>query len=244
MDYLVSLERFYGPLDLLLYLLEKHQIDIYDIPIALITDQYMEHLAASRERDLDHIGEFLAMASYLLNLKSSTLLPHHRGEGEVEEEDNRLSLVRQLLEYRRFKQAARDLEQMVQDEGHHVFFRPAGHWEEFRQETISGNLQSLHRVYEQLLQGLEADEIYAIPQDDICIEETMSAIGTFLNRRGKIAVKELFCLARTRRELTVMFLALLELVRRGTLWANQVSEDDEIEIEWLDGGVEDYADAQ
>lgn len=240
MEYVVSLERYYGPMDLLLYLLEKNQLDIYDIPIALITDQFMEHLEVSLERNLDHIGEFLSMASYLLNLKSRMLLPQRRGEeGEEEAEDGRMSLVQQLLEYRRFKGVAQQLEQMVDDEEHRVFFRQAGNLSDFRSEALSGNMQALRRVYEQLLQGLEADAIYAIPQDEIRMEEKMEAVAQYMSGRPLASAGQLFALARTRRELTVMFLAILELIRRGQLSARQDSEDDDIELIWLEGVVYD-----
>ncbi len=110
----VKLETFEGPLDLLLYLIKKNEIDIYDIPISVITQQYLEYLEIMKNLNLDVAGEFLLMAATLLHIKSKMLLPpteEEEGEGEKEEEDPRAELVRRLLEYQRFKEAAQELVQ-------------------------------------------------------------------------------------------------------------------------------------
>src|SRR3989338_5253833 len=113
MTYKVKLEVFEGPLDLLLYLIKKEEIDIYDIPIAKITDQYLEYLELMKLLDLTIAGEFLVMAATLMHIKSRMLLPPDQLEEAGEEEaDPRTELVRRLLEYRKFKEAAQDLSQM------------------------------------------------------------------------------------------------------------------------------------
>src|SRR4030042_830004 len=112
MSYQVKLQVFEGPLDLLLFLIKKNEIDIYDIPIAVITQQYLEYLEMMKNLDLDVAGEFLLMAATLLLIKSKMLLPtpeEQPAEGEQEEEDPRAELVRRLLEYQRFKEAAQQL---------------------------------------------------------------------------------------------------------------------------------------
>jgi len=113
MTYKVKLEVFEGPLDLLLYLIKKEEIDIYDIPIAKITDQYLEYLELMKLLDLNIAGEFLVMAATLIHIKSRMLLPPDQLEGEEkEEEDPRAELVRRLLEYKKFKEAATELSHM------------------------------------------------------------------------------------------------------------------------------------
>ena len=105
--YVVDLEAFHGPLDLLLYLIDRNEVDIYDIPISDITEQYLQHLQLSGDSDLENLGSFLSMASYLLNLKSRLLLPAYEDEeGEEQELDPREELVKKLVEYRRYKKAA------------------------------------------------------------------------------------------------------------------------------------------
>ena len=117
MTYKVKLDTFEGPLDLLLYLIQKEEVDIYDIPIAKITDQYLEYLELLKLLDLSIAGEFLVMAATLMHIKSKMLLPPEPIEGaELPEEDPRAELVRRLLEYKKFKEAASELSQM---ESHH-----------------------------------------------------------------------------------------------------------------------------
>ncbi|MCX5680846.1 MAG: segregation/condensation protein A, partial [Candidatus Omnitrophica bacterium] len=110
MSYKIKLEVFEGPLDLLLYLIKKDEVNIYDIPIAQITDQYLEYLDMMKLLDLDVVGDFLVMAATLMQIKSKMLLPPDPSEQTQEEEDPRDELVRRLLEYKKFKEAAADLQ--------------------------------------------------------------------------------------------------------------------------------------
>ncbi len=124
MSYKVKLEVFEGPLDLLLYLIKKEEVNIYDIPIAKITDQYLEYLELMQLMDLDIAGEFLVMAATLMHIKSRMLLPPDQLEEEEAEEDPRAELVRRLLEYKKFKEAASQLATMESQQKH--FFPRVG----------------------------------------------------------------------------------------------------------------------
>ena len=124
MTYKVKLEVFEGPLDLLLYLIKKEEVDIYDIPIAKITDQYLEYMELMQLLDLNIAGEFLVMAATLMHIKSKLLLPPDQTETAQEEEDPRAELVRRLLEYKKFKEAASELSHMESHQKH--FFARVG----------------------------------------------------------------------------------------------------------------------
>ena len=137
MAYEIKLEVFEGPLDLLLFLIKKNEIDIYNIPIAAITEEYLKHLEAMKSLNLDLAGEYLVMASTLVHIKSRMLLPVSEDESEIDEEGPRAELVRQLLEYKAFKEAALDLGKRNLL-GRDVFKRAA-----FRNETWSGTTSSL-----------------------------------------------------------------------------------------------------
>ena len=118
-----KLQVFEGPLDLLLHLIEKNKVDIYDIPIVTITEQYLEYVEQMQERDMDVMSEFLVMAGTLLQIKSKMLLPKEEEE-EVEEEDPRAELVRRLLEYKMYKYAALELKDMELDASHNLYKKP------------------------------------------------------------------------------------------------------------------------
>ena len=123
-DYTIRLDAFEGPLDLLMHLIERNKIDIYDIPIATLTEQYMEYLAKFKEFNIEVASEFLVMAATLLQIKSRILLPKVKKiEAEEEEEDPRQELVDRLLEYRRFKEVSDILDQLAQEQ-EKMFFRP------------------------------------------------------------------------------------------------------------------------
>lgn len=231
MDYVVDLEAFHGPLDLLLYLIEKNEIDIYDIPMAAITDQYMEYLQLTGEYDLDRLGDFLIMASYLLNLKSRMLLPQRQPEAEEEgeSEDPREELVQKLLDYRKIKQAAEFLAARDSGEAPRVFFREAVYeWEE--REEIIASISALARAYRAVRRKESDNKVYDIDFSDIDINAKMHEILHLLTRSGRgLVFQDLFS-SGERREQLALFLALLELVRQKKVGASQENEFGEIRI--------------
>lgn len=233
MSYVVDLDAFHGPLDLLLYLIDKNELDIYDIPIADITGQYMDYLQETGDFDLDRLGDFLSMASYLLNLKSKMLLPGTAGEGEdsQEETDPRTELVQKLLEYKRYKKAAEQLASKQAGDTPRVFYRDG---EEIK-EIITGysvDLRSLIQVYKRLERTIpEPEQPMLIPEGDVNVEEKMQDILGILRKNKKgLIFQKLFSDLYRRRERLALFLALLELVRQQEVVAIQEPGMTEINI--------------
>ena len=214
----VKLETFEGPLDLLLYLIKKNEIDIYDIPIAAITQQYLGYLELMKNLDLDVAGEFLLMAATLLHIKSRMLLPlqeEDHAEGAQEEDDPRAELVRRLLEYQRFKEAARELTQgpLLDRE---VFIRNFFGETLFATPEDGGGEASLFDLLEamkKVLQGLPPEEFQEISVEHLNIKDKILQIMERLWEGESVAFTELFTSFTLRREIILTFLALLELLR-------------------------------
>ncbi|NLO20832.1 MAG: segregation/condensation protein A [Syntrophomonadaceae bacterium] len=224
MTYVVDLDAFHGPLDLLLYLIDRNEVDIYDIPIASITEQYLQHLQLTGDFNLENLGSFLSMASYLLNMKSRLLLPSYDDEGGEEQGvDLREELVKKLLEYRRYKKAAEFLRSRQNEEWFQVFYRTAA-------EPIPGKselrveLKALIRAYQKVLTAIpeERAELFALPEGDINIERKMEEILERLQlSSGEIVFQDLFIGISRKREMMALFLALLELIRLQKVRAEQ-----------------------
>ena len=216
----VKLETFEGPMDLLLYLIKKNEIDIYDIPISVITQQYLEYLEIMKNLNLDIAGEFLLMAATLLHIKSKMLLPpseQEEGEGEKEEEDPRAELVRRLLEYQRFKEAALELTKgplLDREVFVRSFFGEAPPEKEGEDE-ISGeaSLFALLEAMKKVLEGLPAEEFQEISIEQLNIKDKILQIMERLWEAESVAFTELYTSLTPRREIVVTFLALLELLR-------------------------------
>ena len=216
-DYKVMLEVFEGPLDLLLYLIKKDEVDIYDIPIGRITDQYMEYLQLMKVLDLNIAGDFIVMSATLMLIKSRMLLPVEERPDmtDEEEEDPRWDLVRQLVEYKKFKDAADHLEDL---ELHmeNVFGRESEHVElgappevDLRDASIFDLISSLNealgRVQEEDLQEIFAEE-YTVSQKVTYIVETIKATK-------RLCISDLFMGMKSRQEIVCTFLAVLELIK-------------------------------
>ncbi|MDD2586649.1 MAG: segregation/condensation protein A [Syntrophomonadaceae bacterium] len=218
MSYVVDLDAFHGPLDLLLYLVEKNELDIYDIPVAVITDQYIEHLQSTGDFDLERMGDFILMASYLLNLKSRMLLPRNPFDNENEEDeltDPRDELVQKLLDYKKFKQAAQDLLALQDGDHNRIYYREHGNLAE-PEEQIVADIKVLLNAYSKLLNSLpdEQSDNYHLPREDINIADKMEELITYLRSKSQgIIFQVLFSRAHNRREALAFFLALLELIR-------------------------------
>jgi segregation and condensation protein A len=217
----VQLEIFEGPLDLLLHLIKKNEVDIYDIPIARIADQYLEVLGVLEQLNLDLAGEYLVMAATLMHIKSRMLLPPVEGEDE-EEEDPRAELVQQLEEYRRFREAAAHLaERDVL--GRDVFARPAAARPAestgpppLRELTLADLVDALREV----LKRLPSESAHAVEGERISVADRIPWILGRL-RDGVVEFEDLFPPGASRREVIVTFLALLELVRLRAVRAVQ-----------------------
>jgi segregation and condensation protein A len=214
LDYTFRLEGFEGPLDLLLHLIQKNELDIFNIPIALVTEQYLEYLQLIKVLNLDVAGEYLLMASTLLYIKSKMLLPKSL-EGEEEEEDPRAELVRRLLEYQRYKEAAGELEKRPMLD-RDVFIRlMATELEEVpEEESIEVNLFELLEAFRQVLERVRADTVHEVILEHLSVEDKIQEILTLLGRENRsMAFHRLFPEQASRRVVVITLLAILELVK-------------------------------
>lgn len=216
--YQVRLEIFEGPLDLLLYLIRQEELDIYDIPIARITQQYLEYIEIMKALDIELAGEFLVMAATLLKIKSKLLLPHHV-EIEGEMEDPRKDLVRQLLEYKKFKEAASRLED--REEVQRLMFpRPKGAIEKQEQADAEPpvpevGLYELLSAFRQVVERIDKVRLYEIVGEDITIEDRIDFILKQVMENEQMNFSQLFAGEQRKLVIVVTFFALLELIRLG-----------------------------
>lgn len=227
----VQLPAFEGPLDLLLHLIQREEIEITDIPIARITREYLETLELMRELDLEVAGEFLVMAATLMRIKARMLLPP--AIAQEEEEDPREGLVRQLLEYRRFKEAARDLEGL-ETERRLLFERGAPAQLE---DPMEGELQpvSLFRLLDALkavLQRQVPPIVHTITAEPISLEEAIAVIRSTLERGRRALFEEVLSNFVTRLEKITAFLGLLELLKQEQIVVTQEELFGPIWIGW------------
>jgi len=235
MTYKVKLEVFEGPLDLLLYLIKKEELDIYDIPIAKITDQYLEYLELMQLLDLSIAGEFLVMAATLMHIKSKLLLPPDQTEGEEPEEtDPRAELVRRLLEYKKFKEAASELSQMESHQKH--FFSRVGPGAKIDDlppvegEFFEASLFDLITAFTKVLKDVPKDAFYRVVKDEFTVSEKIHDILHLVMDRKKIFFTELFKAAKNKVEIVTTFLAVLELIKIREIVVLQTVPFGEIEI--------------
>jgi len=237
--YEVHLDAFEGPLDLLLHLIREHEIDIYDIPIAQITEQYLEYLGFMESLDLALAGEFLEMAATLIRIKVQMLLPSPAEEGE-DEEDPRQQLVRKLVEYKRFKEVASRLSTWEEDRRQHLprgvdpadFHDPdeeTVETEEFlRDVTLFDLVDGLREVLSRIPKRID---IHAVDLEHVTVEEQMERIRATLREAGPVSFLSLFEHSSSRIEVVTTFIALLELIRQGFVRAIQKRTFGEILIE-------------
>jgi segregation and condensation protein A len=227
----VQLPAFEGPLDLLLHLIQQNEIEITDIPIAKITKQYLEMLELLRELDLEVAGEFLVMAATLMRIKARMLLPPIIEE--TEEIDPREGLVRQLLEYRRFKEAARDLERLEAERRLH-FERgaPAQLEDPEASELLPVSLFRLLDALKGALARQVPPIVHTIQAEPMRIDEAMSLLRENLRSRGRLLFAEMLDLFVTRLEKITAFLGLLELLKLGDVRATQEDQFGPIFLEF------------
>ena len=218
--YTVKIPIFEGPLDLLLHLIKQNQIDIYDIPIALVTEQYLEYIRIMKALDLTIAGEFLVMAATLMYIKSRMLLPAPLEEEEEETGDPRAELVQRLVEYKRFKEAAVRLAQQAVL-GVDVFIRPA-QGVEAEEGEIEADLFHLIDALRELIKRQEIEDFHDVTLERVTLQEKMAELWEKLQgAKEAVAFSTLFTSVATRLDLIVTFLALLELIRSGMLRAYQ-----------------------
>ncbi|SCY99067.1 segregation and condensation protein A [Alkaliphilus peptidifermentans] len=241
MTYKIKVEAFEGPFDLLFHLIEKNEIDIYDIPISEITVQYIQYLKAMQEMDLNVTSEFLVMVATLLEIKSKMLLPIEKKEDhqiEFEEADPRNELVRKLLEYKKYKYIAEALKEKS-DLSKRLYFKP-------REEIIFDNeedkslledmdMYQLILALEKVLTQKSKDEakmhFRKMERDAFTVEEKINTIIATLSEKSKVTFSGLFSPLKSRNEVITTFLALLELIKMKRIIVKQSNCFNEILIE-------------
>lgn len=223
-NYKVKLEDvFEGPMDLLIHLIKKNEVDIYDIPVALITEQYLGYLEWIKLLNIDNVGDFLVMASTLAHIKSRMLLPKH-GIGD-DEDDPRLEIVRPLAEYLRIKSAAealasRDLL------GDTIFTRKAKAKDCANDdpEMIQVGLFELIDAFQRVLQRISNDHNVEIASDEVSVKDRMNDIITILEEKGSVVFTELFTASDEKHYFIATFLALLELMKLNLIRVAQSAQ--------------------
>ena len=232
-DYKVKLEVFEGPLDLLLYLIKREEIDIYDIPIGRITKQYLEYLDAFHILDLDVAGDFIVMAANLIYIKSRSLLPKDQQPPEetAEEDDPRWELVRQLIEYKKFKDAGLHLG--VREMARTNLFARQPEKPDFAAERPLAEVSTLDlwHAFQNILKRLtKPEDVREVFAENFTVSDKIDLIMKMTASGVALKFTELFADAASRTEIVVTFLALLELVRLKQIRAVQSGEFGEIEI--------------
>lgn len=214
---IVELDIFQGPLDLLLFLIHKNEINIYDIPIATITQQYLDHLELMQDLNLNVAAEFITMAVQLIDIKIRMLLPKPpAGEG-AEEEDLRRPLVEQLLEYQTYKMAA---EHLKEREREHELYWPRPEKQDGgqeREELIEANLYDLVHAFAILLKKTQKKEALEIRADQFSVKQKIQELTEYLETHESFSLMEYARSLDARVEMIVLFLALLEMIRLSLL---------------------------
>ena len=234
MNYQCNLDIFEGPLDLLLHLIKEQKMDIYDIPIAKITKQYLEYLDLLSELNLEMVGEYLVMAAELAKIKSKTLLPIPETEEDLlaaAGEDPRAELMRRLLEYQRYKEAAFELRQREYDQ--QQLFTRSGEVELNNPEEelmIEANVFDLLTAFQKVLRDKSFTKNYEIKVTTLSVSDRIGDILEILNTSDSITFDSLFTVLNTKQEVIVTFLAILELMRMQLIRGQQVQQFDTIRL--------------
>lgn len=239
----VKLQVFEGPLDLLLHLIDKNKIDIYDIPIVEITNQYMEYIKAMEEEDLNIMSEFLVMAATLLDIKCRMLLPKEVNE-EGEEEDPRQELVEQLLEYKMYKYMSYELKDREMD-GEQVMYKNPTIPEEVREyeepvnmDALLGDLTlaKLNRIFQDVMkrQVDKVDPVRSkfgkIEKEEVTLPDKLEYVTEYAKLHRKFGFRQLLEKQNSKTQIVVTFLAILQLMKEGVISIEQEQAFDEIMI--------------
>jgi segregation and condensation protein A len=235
MNYKIRLDMFEGPLDLLLYLVKKDHLNIYDIPIAKVTQQYLEYINLMQLLDLNIVGEFLVMAATLMQIKSKMLLPAEELAAQEEQEDPRAELVKRLLEYEKFKQIAENLKQKETSQ-QEVFKRskaqeaPETKASDKQEVYFEASIFDLINAFSRALKDIPREVFYEVIKDQYTVEQKVHDILHLLLVETEIKLSELFSKTKSKIEIIVIFLAILELAKMKEIIARQNAEFQDIII--------------
>lgn len=224
--YRVQLKNFEGPLDLLLFFIKRDELDIYDIPISYITEQFLEYIRLMEELDLDVASEFILMASMLMSIKARMLLPKENSEDdELDEHDPRYELVQRLLEYKRYKEMAGKMKGIAED-AHKHYYRGANEADSAQKQSgrVSGEaLQDvtmfhLMAAFKKVLSDIKKQNaVHRVEKFQITIEQQATFILSHLREKGRSSFRQICGFLNTRTKVVVTFLAILEMLKEQQL---------------------------
>lgn len=247
-----KLEKFEGPLDLLLHLIEKDKINIYDIPISDITKQYMDYINEMKLNDLELCSEFLVMAATLIDIKAKLLLPKEIDEETGEEIDPRAELVERLLEHKKYKQLAAEISRLEEEASYFMYKEPTIPKEVLKYQKPVDldkllkdvNMELLNKIYREVLLkqeervDKERSKFGTIKREKVSLEEKIGSVLNYINKQKKFSFRSLLKKTSSKTELVVTFLAILELMKVGRINLKQEKSFDDMEIEAVDGEYE------
>ena len=235
MEYEVKIDAFEGPLDLLLHLIKESKVDIWDIKIVDITDQYLNYIQAMENLNLNVASDYLVMASELIEMKSKMLLPRVADNEEVEEEDPREVLIKRLVEYQKYKDMTKNFKEL--ESIRHEFYTkaPENLKEYVEEEMVVSNdvtLDDLMLAFQKFLERKKASQPLSttVTKKEITVEERRKSIRSILRKKGKVDFFELFEVV-TKEYVVVTFLAILEMARKNELTIYQENDFEQIIVE-------------
>lgn len=201
-------------MDLLVYLIKKHELDIYDIPIALITDQYLKYLEWIKTLDLDYAADFVVMASTLIQIKSKMMLPVHENEEDEDAEDPRMEIARPLMEYLQLKSAAEQLSERSLL-GEHTFIRTGKHKDLLTDddEIVKIGLFELIDAFQKILDNISPDHRVDLTVDRISVNDRIAELIDIFEKKESVTFNELFAGNISKSDIIITFLAILEMVK-------------------------------
>ena len=233
----IKIENFEGPLDLLLYFIKRDKIDIYDIPITQITNEYISVIDEAKKLDVSIAGEFLFMASMLLRIKTQMLLPRQINDESLDIEDPRIDLVVQLLEYKKYKSIANKLKNL-HFENKDSFFRNSSKVVYDQSPNVSDflnevTLYDISKIFKDAVNNAPTQDSYEINRETVSLKDQQDFILQQFNNDKILSLKNLVKKLETKLKIIVTFLALLEMIKRSEIICSQKENFEDIEIKLI-----------
>ena len=233
----IKLENFEGPLDLLLYFIKRDKIDIYDIPITKITNEYISVIDEAKKLDVSIAGEFLLMASILLRIKTQMLIPRQVDQETLDIDDPRIDLVSQLIEYKKYKNVAHKLKNL-HFKNKNTFFRPTANVIYDKSHNVSDYLNEvtlfdISKIFKEAMDNAPAQDTYEINKELVSLKDQKNYIFKSFEKMKVVSLKNLVKNLGTKIEIIVTFLAMLEMIRQSEIICFQKQNFDDIEIKLI-----------
>tara|TARA_B100000886_G_scaffold26696_1_gene16914 strand:+ start:343 stop:1065 length:723 start_codon:yes stop_codon:yes gene_type:complete len=233
----IKLENFEGPLDLLLYFIKRDKIDIYDIPITKITNEYISVIDEAKKLDVSIAGEFLLMASILLRIKTQMLIPRQVDQETLDIDDPRIDLVSQLIEYKKYKNVAHKLKNL-HFENKNIFFRSTANVIYDKSHNVSDYLNEvtlfdISKIFKEAIDNAPSQDTYEIYKELVSLKDQKNYIFNSFEKKKVVSLKNLVKNLGTKIEIIVTFLAMLEMIRQSEIICFQKQNFDDIEIKLI-----------